>query len=410
MTDRPVITSVPRRLEPGEELAFARAVMEHFHEDESDEDLQRFAEALRTEPNYRPWVVPAPDGIAGNLGVFVTDLSVPGGARLPVAAITAVGVAQTHRRRGLLRAMMTACLDEAVELGEPVAALYASEASIYGRFGFGPSAPSVTHQVQTEYARFRDPVDVRLVEGIAAEAALAAFPPVFEASRDRRAGVGRTATQWRQSFLEDPPSQRGGASGRRLVHVPGRGYAAYRVRPRSEHDLPAGVVEVRDLVATDPEAEAALWQYVCDIDLTTTMVCRLRPPDEAFPLLLQDQDRVRTSVSSALYTRILDVPRVFESRVYEASGRTVLRIHDGFRGTAGTWRLEVDDDGVCCRPTTADPDLELSVDAVSAVWLGGTRTTRLVDARQAVEVVPGAAAALDRLVRAPRAPWTSFMF
>jgi predicted acetyltransferase len=267
------------RLEPGEELAYARAVTRHFYEDSSDEDLQPWLPSVRDHDRYRAWVVRDRGEIVANYGVHTMTVSVPGGTPLGCAGVTAVGVSQAHRRRGLLRRMMTAALDDAVERGEPVAMLYASESAIYGRFGFGVTAPGVGHRIERG-AAFRGPVDPRLVEHATPDEAMTSWPAIFDRLRGQRPGcVDRDEIAWRLAVVEDPPSWRDGWSARRLVHVPGRGYARYRLKDRFEEALPAGEVQLGELVATDPEAEAALWQHVCDLDLTKEVVAWWRPPD-----------------------------------------------------------------------------------------------------------------------------------
>jgi predicted acetyltransferase len=400
----------PARLEPGEEFAFAQAVSRHFHEDDSEEDLQRWVSGIADTRAYRAWVSHDGADIVGNLGVFVTTLSLPGGGAVPVTAITAVGVAQTHRRRGLLRGLMNACLDEAIELGEPVASLFASEAPIYGRYGFGVSAPSVRYRLDRAHSQLRDPVDPRLVEPATPQQAVEAFPPVLEALRAQRSGVGLADFRWQLNFGDDPPSKRHGASARRLVHVPGRGYASYRIKDKWVDGLPSGVVRVQDLVATDADAEAALWQHVCDIDLTTTIEAGLRPPDDALPESLVDRSRTRAAEDMPLYTCLLDVRGALTARAYAVRGSTVFSVHDVPGHDDATYRLEVGPDGAECVPTGATPDLELSGADLSAVWLGGVRTTQLLAARRVVEHRPGAAAGLDRLFAVDRAPWTPFIF
>ena len=70
-------------------------------------------------------------------GAYSRVMTVPGGA-VPVAAVTFVTVQPSYRRRGLLTQMMQHQLADIVERGtEPVALLWASESSIYGRFGYG---------------------------------------------------------------------------------------------------------------------------------------------------------------------------------------------------------------------------------------------------------------------------------
>lgn len=403
-------------LDEGEELAFLRAVSRQFHEDESDEELQRYVPVVE-----RDRLIVARDGdrIVGNYAVRTSTLSVPGGEPVPCAAVTAVGVAQTHRRRGLLRAMMEQGLADARARGDVVAALYASESAIYGRFGFGVSAPQRRYRIDRAGIRFRDPVDTRLVEPASVEQALATWPAILEtAVRARRGGcIDMPPAYWRLWLDHDPDASRDGASARRLVHVPGRGYAAYRVKDRFTDELPDGEVVLLALEAADPEAEQALWQHVLDIDLTATVSAQLRPPDDALPWMVTDPLRLRASDTSPLYTRLLDVPAALTARTYGAADRLTLRVHDPL-GSAATYHLEVDAEGRADCTEVADDagdgsgavDVECSIEALSAVWLGGVRASRLLAARRLVEHTPRSVARLDALVVVDRLPWAPFVF
>jgi predicted acetyltransferase len=402
---------VAERIGEDEHAAFATAVGDNFFESDSEEQRQRWVDHILRGGSYRAWVVRDRDRIVGNLGVYGTDLSVPGGGRIGNAAVTAVGVAQTHRRRGLLRTLMTACLDEAAELGEPVATLYASEAAIYGRFGFGTCTLQQGYRIDRRVP-LRAPVDPHLVEPLDAGDAVAAVRPIFEAVRDERASVGfGDDTRWTLHYELDPEDWRDGMSARRLVHVPGRGYAAYRIKGGWDDYVPTGTVHVRELLATDAEAEAALWQHVLDIDLTATVELHLRPVDDPIQSMVGDVNRLRPRADAPVYCRILDVPTALQARAYATAGRTVLRVVDGSRDQTGTYRLEVGPDGASCQKAgDREPDLELDIESLSSVWLGGVRTTQLVSARRVVEHRTGAAAALDRLFATDRAAWTPFMF
>jgi predicted acetyltransferase len=399
----------PVRIGAGDALEYARAVVTHFHEDETDEELAPWLPELEAE-DYRGWVVRHRGSIVANYGVYTMDVSLPGGHTVPVAGVTAVGVSQFHRRRGLLTAMTAAALDEAVELGEPVAMLFASESAIYGRYGFGVAAPGVGHRIRRPLV-FRDPVDIRMVESVTPRNALEAWPAVYERFRGARPGaVSRSEVLWRRMLLEDPPSSRRGASARRLAQVPGRGYAMYRIKDGVEDGLPGGEVQLIELVATDPVAEAALWQHVCDIDLTTTIHAGLRPPDDVLPELLADRLRAGTRVGEPLYARLLDVAAAFAARAYANPGTVSFEIVDGTRDQSGTYRLEVGADGAEVTRARTEPELTLPIDVAASVWLGGVRATQLLAARRLTEHDPGAAARLDRLVAVDRAPWTPFEF
>ncbi|MFU8841104.1 MAG: GNAT family N-acetyltransferase [Nitriliruptoraceae bacterium] len=399
----------PTRVADDDIVEFARAVNRHFFEGEEDDDVRPWIEAFET--GYRAWWTRTPDLVAGNLGVIETEVSLPGGAHVPVAAITAVGVAQTMRRRGVMRELMLAALAEAVERGEPVAGLFASEAAIYGRFGFGVASPHVGYRIDKSRAHFRDPVDVRLVQATTPAAAREAWPELHATMRATRgASVAKLAGLWDLSLLRDIPGWRGGASARRLVEVPGRGYASYRVKESFDGLLPNGSVRLLELVATDPEAETALWQHVLDVDLTTSVDVSFRPVDDTLPYLLTDPHALRTSESPPLYLRILDVPRVLTGRTYAASGTSVLELVDPLGYAQGRWRLEVAPDGASCAPTDVEPDLVIPVESLPGIVHGGVRATTFLAARRLEERRDGAAAALDRLLAVDRAPWTTSEF
>jgi predicted acetyltransferase len=396
-------------IDPAERLDFVRAVAHHFHDDQSDDDLRHWVDEVDVD---RCFVVRDGERIVANLGVDPVDVSVPGGGRLPCAAVTSVGVSQTHRRRGLLRRLMTAAHDQAVERGEPVAALYASESAIYPRFGYGVSADTLRYRIDTRQLDFVDRVDGRLVVDATPQEALTAFPPVYEQLRaDRPGGVGRTAAAWKLHLTVDPRSGRDGASARRLVHVPGRGYATYRIKAGDDGTLPDGEVRVAELVAADPEAEQALWQHVADIDLATTVTAWERPVDDALPWLVVDRLRLHAAVGPPLYTRLLDVSRCLAARTTTgASTGVTLHVDDASRDQTGTYRWDADRTGAACTRVDADAEVSLDAPALAALWLGGTSASVLLRARRLVEHTPGALARLDALVAADAAPATPWDF
>ena len=397
-----------RTLTEGEQLAFARAVVLHFHEDEDDEALQPYLPMIEPDRSY---VVEDGDAIVANYAVDTADLSVPGGDLLPCAAVTAVGVSPTHRRRGLLRRMMDRALDDAVDRGEPVAALYASETPIYPRFGFGASAATWSYRIELDRLRFRDPVDDRLVRTATPDEAEASFPAIYEVTRaSRGGGVGRKTSTWHAALAVDPPSWRDGASGRRLVHVPGRGYASYRLRSKSDGDLPAGEVLLRDLVAVDAEAEQALWQHVTTIDLMTRLVVWPRPADDAILWQVVDRLRLHATDASPLYTRLLDVPRCLSSRTSTTAAGVTLHVHDAARDQTGTYRWDADPTGSACTRSDATAEVSLDAETLAALWLGGNTASAMRRARRLEEHVPGAVARLDALVAVDAAPWTPWEF
>lgn len=395
-------------LEDGEQLAFMRAVLRHFHEDRDDDALAPFVPMVELDRSY---AVRDGDDIVANYGVDTVDLSVPGGALLPCGGVTAVGVAPTHRRRGLLRRMMDRALDDAVDRGEPVAALYASESAIYPRFGFGPSADTWNYRIDLRGLRFREPVDDHLVVPATPDEAASQFPAIYDAARATRGGgVGRTPVLWHGNLVDDHAAWRDGASARRHVHVPGRGYATYRLKRGNDGNLPDGQVQLGELVAVDPEAEQALWQHVTSVDLTTTLVAWPRPVDDAIRSQVVDRLRLRATEGSPLYTRLLDVPRCLASRTSMVADGVTLHVLDPSRDQTGTYRWDTDPSGAACARTDAAAEVTVTIDTLATLWLGATTATALRRAGRLEEHVPGAAARLDALVATDLAPWTPWEF
>ncbi|CAM5385862.1 N-acetyltransferase Eis [Streptomyces glaucescens] len=239
------------------------------------------------------------DGSAcvGTAGAFSFRLTVPGGASVPAAGVTMVGVAATHRRRGVLTSMMRRQLDDVRSWGEPLAVLTASEPDIYGRFGYGVATYALGAELDTGRVRLSVPAgtdDVRLRYAAPAEV-LGACEAVYAELVPRRPGMLARLPKWERVGLLDPESEREGASplqcvvaerGDRIV-----GYARYRVKlgwGESGHD---GTVILEELAAPDPAVDAALWRFLFGIDLTSTLVARGRPVDDTWQYLVSDTRR-----------------------------------------------------------------------------------------------------------------------
>src|SRR5438067_511273 len=121
-----------------EELRDAlNAIGHYFGGENTVEDAQRFAQWIDIDRMHAAF----DDGrIVGGAGAFSYRVSVPGGGSVGMGGTTVVGVLPTHRRRGVLTKMMRAQLEDCRARGEQGAYLWASEGTIYGRFGFGLSS------------------------------------------------------------------------------------------------------------------------------------------------------------------------------------------------------------------------------------------------------------------------------
>ncbi|MHB8466621.1 MAG: GNAT family N-acetyltransferase [Acidimicrobiales bacterium] len=336
--------------------------------------------------------------IVGTAGAFSLGLTLPGGASLPVAGVTSVSVRSTHRRRGLLRAMMERQLDDVAARGEAVAILTASESVIYGRFGYGLATTEVSVAIDTRAAAFSRPIpDAGRIDLIDGDTALRELPAAHERARRLQPGDITRKDAWWRWFVKDPEHDRGGASAafvavHRATTGEVDGWVAYRFRRSSKDGVAERSIEVEDLAADDPVVEVSLWRYVLDVDLVSEVRARSRPRDEPMRWLLADPRRLRTtSVRDDVWVRLLDVCAALGARAYQVEGSVVLEITDTFRPqTAGRYRLDAGPDGAVCAPTRDSPDLALSVADLGTAYLGDARLRQLARAGRVDELRPGA--------------------
>lgn len=311
-------------------------------------------------------------------GAFSFTMAVPG-STLPVAGTTVVAVLPTHRRQGVLRSMMTEHLAEVHKNNEPLAALWASESSIYGRFGYGPSSERAVMTLDKSYARLRESISIRGTMRLVDQAeALNVLPEIFNhAARQRPGMFQRSRDWWEHRVLADLESMRGGATAqRRVVHMrSGKpvGYVLYRTKEDSA--VNANQLQLVELVGIDPEAEKALWQYLFGIDLTCSITYWNQPVDDPLRWWLEQPRRMERRIEDALWIRPVDVPTALSGRQYSCAGAVAIRLCDPLcPWNDGVYDLEVDQDGTAhCQAGRGDPEIAMTPEALGAVYLGGHR-------------------------------------
>lgn len=269
--------------------------------------------------------------IVGTAHAGSRSLTVPNG-RVAAAHVTAVSVLPTHRRRGILSAMMDRQLSDIAERGEPVAVLSASEAGIYRRYGYGVAAEKATLEIARDHARFAapppvDPGRVRLVDR---STALARLPAAYDAVRVQRAGMlSRAPVVWSHQTLSEDADD--GAT-HYAIHETDEGqadsYAVYRTNIAWRDSLPVGDLIVSELLASSPATEEVLWRYMAGVDLVAKITARGRPVDDALTWMSADPRRLQRRPADALWLRLLDIPTALSARAYGATDALVLQVID----------------------------------------------------------------------------------
>ena len=348
--------------------------------------------------------------VVGTAGIFSYEMTVPGGS-LPCGGVTRVGVAATHRRRGLLTAMMRSQLDEMHQRGEPLAALYASEATIYGRFGYGLATYQAEIEIQRSHGGFAKPLSASgRVVMVDVPAAIDAFTQVWARVHPTQPGMLGLDARWWRSQLADLESHRQGFSPQYRVVYEAEdkpaGFAIYRIKMEWDAAGPIGTLRLESLIAATAEAYTALWRYVLDVDLIARVSAEMRPIDEPLRFLLADSRQPKMRVEDGIWLRLVDVQRALAGRRYAVDGRLVLRVHDAFcPWNDGHYELSGGPTNAVCEHFEGNPDLELSAADLAAVYLGGNRFRTLYEAGRIHELRRGALARADAMFATDRAPW-----
>ena len=317
------------------------------------------------------------DDVVGTSHYLDLRLTVPGGAVLPVAGVTFVAVAPTHRRRGILRTMYTELHSRIADAGFPIAGLTASEGGIYGRFGYGPATIEQEFSVDRRFARFRDdapdPGGVRMVKPADHRDDLA---EIYERWRLRTpGGLVRPKALWDELLADREWVRRGGTEWFAFLHPDG--YALYRVFG----DDPM-IVRVGEFIAATTDAGIALCRALLGLDLMEKVVFGTHPGDP-LPYLLTDHRVARlTHYEDDLWLRIMDIPTALEARTYQADVSAVIEISDGFRRDGGRFTLEVRDGRARCTQTSAPADTCMGLDVLGSLYLGAHRASSFASANR----------------------------
>lgn len=357
--------------------------------------------------------------LVGTLAVLSLELTLPGGALLPAGGVTWVGVLPTHRRRGVLTRLMWRALRDSENRGEPVSALLASEAPIYGRYGYGPATSHIGFEIERARATFREPAPhvpgrFRQVEK---EEAARLLPVVYDRTRTSQPGaVSRTPGWWR-AYFADPEQEREGAGPLSfIVHEDeaghSDGYLAYRVKEDWQQWLPNNTLVLVELFTVSPALREAFWRLLLSMDLMRSVQTIMSPVDELLPWALTDARQLRVRyLSDELWVRLLDIPRALAARSYGLAGRLILEVTDPlFPRKSGPYLLDTSAEGADVSLTEGPADIALDVSALGAVYLGGVSFELLRQAGRLEELRPGACREADLLFAVSPRPFCGTIF
>ncbi len=357
---------------------------------------------------------PVPEVPVATFASWEGELTLPGGM-VPTCAISAVTVAPSHRRRGILRTLMAGELRTAVARGIPVASLTVSESTIYGRFGFGPAAPSAHWEIKTRRARWIGPESPGRLDFVTRAQGRALAEKLHERVRPDSPGeLAMPAGHWDRTF-----GTRADAEKPELLRViqyrspAGEvdGLALYKVAENSD-DFAESSLEVVMLLAATDEAYAGLWRFLLSMDLIATVRADLLGVDEPLWWMIADQRAVKITITDHHYVRILDVPAALGARRYDIADSVAFEVTDPLEIAGGTYVLTTDAGGAGSVDAVDDaplglPVVRLGVAELSSLLLGGVSATTLARAGRIETEDPER---FTRLFQTPRAPRLSYWY
>lgn len=341
-------------------------------------------------------------------------LTVPGGRELEAWSISSVTVAPTHRRRGIARALLEGELRTAASLNVPLAILTVSESTIYGRFGFAPGAFAAKLSIDTRRARWTGRSAAGRVRFIPVELFRTKVEQMHEQLRLRSPGqVPGWPLRWDQisELTTDDPGRARAMRAIAYEDADGivTGVALYRL-VENERDFTQHTLAISHLVTATDDAYAGVWRFLLEMDLVSTVTLDHASIDE--PLLWQVSDRraVKLDTWDHLWLRILDVATTLQARTYDIDGDWVFEVIDDLGFASGTYALTVRDGVGAVSVTDAPAPVTLTVNALSALYLGGVTATTLAPAGLITERAEGAADELHTAFHGSRVPSLSIWF
>lgn len=356
---------------------YVRFVERAFGEDVDDDRIAAYRCATELD---RTVVARDGDTIVATGSAFGFELTLEGGATIPVGAVTDVAVRSTHRRRGLLREVIGRLHADSVERAEAATVLLASESSIYGRFGYGVASWRARYEVETRGLELTAVDDAGSIDEIDAADAYEAGPVAWD--RYRRATPGAlngTPGYWRSNIDWPDDHDRYHVIHRDVDGAPD-GWAAYHVEETwTSSELNDSTLVVEWMGAATPQAHLALWHHLLRLDL----VSRIRVPgavDDLVRWTLADPRRLAvTGRHDMSWIRLTDVERCLSARSYAADGTLVLDVAGG-PGATGRLRLTVVDGTATVEACEDDADVAVTAGDLVSMWSGAVGPGVLADA------------------------------
>ncbi len=318
------------------------------------------------------------DTIVGCGGADSFDMTLPGGAQVPIAGVAYVGTAPSHRRRGIYRNIMERIHSDARDRGDIAAALWASQSSLYGRYGYGNSMPAHDWHIDMRHTAYaHSPSWSGGYLEPQRDEAIPLMAEAYDRARvDRPGMITRTPKRWEYEI--HPVHTKDEFF---VVYVEddcALAYARYTIDKNPEDEF-RGTLHVVEAVAATDEAHAAIWRYLLDLELVDDLKAHVRPVDDPLIWMLAEPRRLRRRLKDAIWLKLLDVPAMLAGRTYPVEDSLVLQVTDAESGEAQTYKLQTGPEGGRCTASNATPDLAMNESELAAIYMGAVECSMLAE-------------------------------
>jgi predicted acetyltransferase len=298
--------------------------------------------------NRPEWTLCAFDGakMVASYGAIPFTMRANGKA-MAMAGVTVVGTLPEYRRRGLVRRITERSFENMRDNGQTAAALWASQAAIYQRYGYSLCSTQRRYELDSVDANLLVQADAGY--RVARTPMAQAFDTVKDLYRqfvsDRMLYLHRSSVIWQANAMADNE-----ADG--PVHIAlctghddePRGYVIYTLRSdQVDHPARAQEIVVRDLVWLDIDACRALWEFLSRHDLVGRIVWAIAPSDDPALELFSEPRMLRSRDTEGVYFRLIDVPGALAARGYDCDGEITIGVEADRESpwNNGAWRLTV---------------------------------------------------------------------
>ena len=330
------------------------------------------------------------------------------GNAVALAGVSTVGTQPEYRRQGLLRRIQTQAFADMRDRGQSVAALWASQAAIYQRYGYAMTTVQRSYHVDTTDIGFHDGVwGSGCVERLSVNDAFDVIKSIYiRFVENRTCYLHRSKALWLQNAMEEIEGQGPIHAG---VHYDEEGkadgYIIYTLRANKvDHATRGQEIIIRDMAWLSMDGYRSMWEWLKRHDLVGRVSYQTAAADDPAVELFAEPRLLHGVDHEGIWLRVVDATGALGDRAYSSEGEITIGLTDD---PLTPWnnrsiRLEASPEGAHVT-SSKSADLQTSAKALASLY-SGFRTARQLRAWGLIEGEDHVIDTADRLFASSHAP------